>query len=71
MQKEEKLFNIQQLLTSKEASEYLRMTENAFRIFASREKVPSYRLGKKSVRYKVEDLERLLTPINRRKNYVH
>lgn len=58
---DKKLFNIRIWLTTKEAASYLGMSENAFRIFVSREKIPSYKLGKRSVRYNRKDLDGLLT----------
>ncbi len=56
-----KIFEIQKWMTTKEAANYLRMTENAFRIYASRYKLDAYTLGEKSVRYKTSDLDRLMT----------
>lgn len=61
MENSKKLFDNRIWLTTKEASEYLRLSENAFRIFSSRYKVPKYLLGSKSVRYKASDLDRLMT----------
>ncbi|MGI4994078.1 helix-turn-helix domain-containing protein [Halobacteriovorax sp. GFR7] len=66
MTQDNTLFNNRIWFTTKEAATYLRVTENALRIIASREKIPRYKLGKRSVRYKIEDLNRLLTPVRRR-----
>lgn len=62
MRKKEALFENQIWMTTQEAANYLRMTENAFRIYASRYKLRKYNLGKRAVRYRASDLDRLLTP---------
>lgn len=60
MDKNNKFFEIQNWLTTKEAALYLGISENAFRVRVSRYKVPKYKLGKRSVRFKVSDLNSML-----------
>ena len=64
MDKNKPLFDIQKWLTTKEASSYLGITENAMRIRAHRYRIPKYKLGKKSVRYNISDLDSLLRICN-------
>ncbi|MFT6630431.1 MAG: hypothetical protein ACJAS4_000369 [Bacteriovoracaceae bacterium] len=56
-----KIFDNRIWMTTKEASQFLRLSENAFRIYVSRYKVNQYLLGEKSVRYKASELEKLMT----------
>lgn len=65
MSKTNRLFENLIWCTTTEAAEYLRLSENAFRILASRYKLPKHRLGKRSVRYKLSDLDNLLIVENR------
>jgi len=61
MRKPKKIFDNQIWMTTKEAAKYLRLSENAFRIFVSRYNANVYVLGEKSIRYKASDLDRLMT----------
>jgi hypothetical protein len=60
MDMNKEIFEINKWLTTKEASSYLSISENAMRILSSRYKITKYKLGDKSVRYKVSDLDSLL-----------
>jgi hypothetical protein len=56
-----KLFDNKIWMTTKEAAQFLRLSENAFRIYVSRYRVNQYLLGEKSIRYKASELEKLMT----------
>jgi len=63
-----KLFDNQIWFTTKEAAMYLRLSENALRIASSRFTLNKYILGKKSVRYKKEDLDKLVSPCKKQRS---
>jgi|SaaInlStandDraft_5_1057022.scaffolds.fasta_scaffold222749_2 excisionase family DNA binding protein len=54
------LFDNRIWLTMKEAATYLCMTGTAFRTFVHRYDVPKYTLGARSIRFKKDDLDKLL-----------
>lgn len=49
-------------LSSSEAAQYLKVSENALRIMVCRRQVPFHKLGRR-LRFKLRELENLIAPI--------
>ena len=50
-------------LTGPEAQDYLNVTEKTLRRYVASGKLPAYRMGGRLLRFKVEDLDALMTPV--------
>jgi len=52
------------LLSIKEAAEYLRVSTKTIRRWIKANELPAYRVGAKNIVLRVNDLDRMLQPIN-------
>jgi excisionase family DNA binding protein len=53
-----------ELLTIREVSQFLRLSESAIRMMEKSGELPSYRIGKKLIVFKKDEVIRLLKPKN-------